>query len=71
MGETKAAKATIVVVIQTPGNGSLENGDSSEGGSERQELAYYGERNGRSSDFTGSVYKFTEIFIFIHLFIID
>lgn len=72
--EINVARATIVVVIQTPSNGSLENQDASEGGSENQELGYYGERNDKTSDVTESVYKFMgsfiEIFTFIHLFII-
>ena len=36
--ETKAAKATVVVVTQIPGNGSCEDGVGGKGGSGKQEV---------------------------------
>lgn len=72
--EAEAAKATVVVVIQTPGSGSRERGVVGEGGSERQEVEYCGGRDdAKRGNFIKSAYKFLvlfiKIFIFIHLFI--
>lgn len=69
--ETEAAKAPLVMVIQTPANGSHENGVVSEGGSKTQEVEYCGERNAKRSDFIKSACEFLVSFIeiFTHLFI--
>ena len=51
------------VVIQIPGEGSLENGDGCEGGSGKEELGYCEEKIIKDSDFIKFVHFYMDPFI--------